>query len=492
MHRARNLRLNVKRKSGFENFPEGILDSSMPRQSQTRLQISAYRFLLRRVECALLSGDTGIAGQHLRPRTVSLTVGCVLAAIAVAGSAFLALLRPQAAFDHARIVMARESGALYVRVGDIWHPVLNLASARLIAATDANPQPVRESELRGTKRGPLLGIPGAPQLLGPPLSADESVWTICDTDSNAATTIVIGPTGGSSLRRLGPEQAVVVAPRSSSPAYLLYNGQRAVVDLADTAVVRALRFEGRVPHIVSQSLLRAVPEAPPITAPRIRDVGGKASGLPGFPVGSVLRITRADGDEYYVVLTSGVQRIGQVTADLLRFSNSRGSANIITVAPDALRATPIVTTLPVASFPDRAPNDGGLNSADTTVCVTWAPTAAGHSDVAFVTGSGLPVPAGEVPVTLSQSDGPGPALDAVYLPPARSAYVRGDSQADARYLVTDTGVRFVIHEDVAAHDLGLPAAALPAPWPMLAALPSGPELSRQNASVARDIVAGRP
>jgi type VII secretion protein EccB len=187
-----------------------------------------------------------------------------------------------------------------------------------------------------------------------------------------------------------------------------------------------------------------------------------------------------------------VQRIGQVTTDLLRFSNSQGSAKIITVAPDALRAAPIVTTLPVASFPDRAPNDGGLNGADTTVCVTWAPTAAGHSDVAFVTGSGLPVPAGEVPVTLSQSDGPGPALDAVYLPPARSAYVRGDSQADARYLVTDTGVRFVIHEDVAAHDLGLPAAALPAPWPMLAALPSGPELSRQNASVARDIVAGRP
>jgi len=444
------------------------------------------------MECALLGGDISIAGQHLRARTVSLTVGCVLAAIALAGSAVLALLRPHAAFDHARIVMGRESGALYVRVGDTWHPVLNLASARLIAATDANPAPVRETELGHTKRGALLGIPGAPQLLGPPLNAEEAVWTICDTNSTAATTIVIGPAGGSALRRLRPEQAIVVAPGSGSPDYLLYDGRRAVVDLADIAVVRALRLEGRVPQMVSQSLLKAIPEAPPITAPRIRDVGAKAAGLPGFPVGSVLRVTRSDGDEYYVVLAAGVQRIGQVTADLLRFGNSQGSRNIIAVAPDAIRATPIVTTLPVASFPDRAPGDDGLNTADGTVCVTWAPDASGHLDVGFAVGSGLPVPAGQAPVALSQADGRGPAVDAVYLPPARSAYVRGDGQAGARYLVTDTGVRFVIRDDDAAHDLGLPAVALPAPWPMLAALPSGPELSRQNASVARDTVAGRP
>ena len=60
-----------------------------------------------------------------------------------------------------------------------------------------------------------------------------------------------------------------------------------------------------------------------------------------------------------------------------------------------------------------------------------------------------------------------------------------------KYLVTDTGVRFAIHDDDAAHDLGLPAP-IPAPWPVLVTLPSGPELSRQTASVARDTVAGPP
>jgi type VII secretion protein EccB len=453
---------------------------------RSRLQVSGYRFLLRRLECALLGRDIHAAEQPLRAQSASLAAGCVLAAIAVAGCALLGLLRPHADLGRARIVMGQQSGALYVRVGDTWHPVLNLASARLIAQTAANPQPVRESDLGRTKRGPLLGIPGAPQLVGEPLSEAESAWTICDADGTGATTVVVGPTEGSSATRVGSDQALLVAPASGSPAYLLYNGQRAVVDLADTAVVRALRLEGQAPRLVSQWLLNAVPEAPPITAPRVR-AAGNAAGVPGFAVGSVLRITRGDGDEYYAVLPGGVQRIGQVAADLLRFSDSRGTATAIPVAPDAIRAAAIVNTLPLAGFPERAPALTGAS----TLCVTSKLAPSGSYDVAFLAGSGLPVPAGHSPVTLSQADGRGPALDAAYLPPGRSAYVRGDNRIGTRYLVADTGVRFAIHDDDAAHDLGLPQPVR-APWPMLAALPSGPELSRQNASVARDTVAGTP
>ncbi|MEQ0574813.1 type VII secretion protein EccB [Mycobacterium tuberculosis] len=83
------------------------------------------------------------------------------------------------------------------------------------------------------------------------------------------------------------------------------------------------------------------------------------------------------------------------------------------------------------------------------------------------------VPLGGVPVTLAQADGRGPALDAVYLPPG-PARLRSRAQPvrrrhrPTRYLVTDTGVRFAIHDDDdVAHDLGLPTAAIPAPWPVL-------------------------
>jgi type VII secretion protein EccB len=463
------------------------LDRSQLRRPTTRLQVSGYRFLLRRLECALLGRDIHAPNDSLRAQSAALGVGCVLAAIGVAGCAVLGLLRPQADLGGARIVMGQQSGALYVRVGDAWHPVLNLASARLIAATAANPQPVSEADLARTKRGPSLGIPGAPQSIGVPLPAGESAWTICDTDGSGATTVVVGPTAGAPAHRLASDHALLVAPPSGSPGYLLFNGKRAVLDLSDAAVVRALRLEGHAPRLVSQAVLNALPEAPPIRAPRIRGLGTAGIGLPGFSVGSVLRIARGDADEYYVVLPAGVQRIGRVAADVLRFSDSQGTANAITVAPDVIRAAAVANVLPVADFPDRVPE----LDAGSTVCVTSRPAPAGNFDTALLIGGGLPVPAGRTPVTLSQADGRGPALDGVFVPPGRSAYVRGGNPTGTRYFVTDTGVRFAIHDDDAARDLGLPAPIV-APWPVLAALPSGPELSRQGASVARDAIgAGR-
>lgn len=451
----------------------------MPRQPTTGLRVSGYLFRLRRVECALLGGDIHTLSDRSRARTAALTIGCLLAAVVVAGTALGALPRPRVTLDGAQLVMGRESGALYVRVGDTWHPVLNLASARLIAGTAAKPQPVPEADLARAKRGPPLGIPGAPQLIGEPLPADESAWTICDADRAGTTTVLVGRTDDAAVRRLGTGQADLVAAGRASPAYLLYDGQRAVVDLADTAVTRALRLGGRAPRPASPALLNAIPEAPPIRVPRIPGAGNKVARLPGFTVGSVMRITTTGGDEYYAVLATGIQRIGQVAADLLRFSNSQGTTNAVTVAPDAIRAAPIVDLLPVAGFPDRAP----ALSSDGTLCVSWRAVPSGRAGVALLAGDRLPMPPGQAPVALSRADGPGPALDGVYVPPGRSAYV----QVGTRYLVTDTGARFPIHDDDAARALGLPAA-ITAPWAILQTLPAGPELSREEASTARDFV----
>ncbi|MDT5222700.1 MAG: hypothetical protein QOG19_107 [Mycobacterium sp.] len=474
----------------------------MRHEAATWLHVSGYRYLLRRTERALLGSDLRVVDGSPRKHTTALAFGCVVAVVILAGCGLLSVLRPLSGLGDARIAMGQVSGALYVRVGDTWHPVLNLASARLVAATDTNPRPVRESELARVKRGPLLGIPGAPQLLSQPLPIGESAWMICDGAADAGTTVFIGAPTGSAIRRLTADESVLVAtPDPGSPVYLLYRGRRAMVDLADRAVVRALRLQGRVPRTVSQSLLNTLPEGPAITAPRIRGAGGPASAwLPGIPVGSVLRITLASSAEYYVVLGAGVQRIGQVAADLLRFSDAQGPAgraDVISVAPGALRAAPIVDTLPVSGFPDQAPrpSDG---SEPNTVCAAWVPVQSGPADIALLTGSGPPVPAAQQAVALAQADGRGPAVDAVYLPPGRSAYVAAQSltgagaRAGGRFLVTDTGARYAIHDDDAAHDLGLSSAPAPAPWPVLAALPCGPELSRARASVARDTVAAGP
>lgn len=450
----------------------------------TRLQISGYRFLLRRMEHALVRGDVRMLDDPIRAQSLSLIAGCVLAVIAVAGCAILAFVRPQGALGNAPIVMTRQSGALYVRIGDTMHPVLNLASARLIAGNPANPEVVGDVAITRAKRGPLVGIPGAPATVDPPLVGDDSGWTVCDDE--ATTTVIAGPVQS----RTDPGLSVLVTPQSESAAttYLLYGGWRARVDLRDHTVVRALRLDGVTPRPVSRALLDAIPEAPQISAPPIPRAGSPGPpSLHRFTVGAVVRVIRAQAKEYYVVLAGGVQRIGEVTADLIRFRDSQRGREIITVEPDVIGAVPMVDELPVTTFPERVDV-----AADVVVCSQWW-AAGATSNTALLLADSLPL-GGGVPVNLVQADGTGPNVDGVVIPPGRSAFVRavginGDGgRAGARYLINDSGIVFGIHDEDAAKRLGLSGVPVPAPWPVLARLPRGPELSVQAASVVRDSV----
>jgi hypothetical protein len=62
----------------------------MARQPTTRLQVSGYRFLVRRMEHALVRGDVRMLDDPLRAQSLSLIAGCIVAAIVVAGCAILA------------------------------------------------------------------------------------------------------------------------------------------------------------------------------------------------------------------------------------------------------------------------------------------------------------------------------------------------------------------------------------------------------------------
>jgi type VII secretion protein EccB len=456
----------------------------MSRRSVTRLQVSGYRFLVRRMQHALVRGDIGMLDDPIRAQSLSLLAGCVVAVIAVAACAILAVLAPRGALGAASVVMVRESGALYVRIDDVMHPVPNLVSAKLIAGAGGEPQLVRSAAIDRAQRGPMVGIPGAPDTIGAPLGADDSVWTVCD-DPSSTTTVIAGamPDGLDTSRR------ALVTPRGESAAttYLLYDGRRAKVDLRNPAVVRALKLDGVAPRPVSRAVLDALPEAPEIAAPAIPDVGAR-SVLPELPVGTVIRLTRADASDYYVVLAAGVQRIGEVAADLIRFTQPHGRREIVDVAPGVVGAAPSVDDLPVATFPES-----GAVSHDPVLCARWAWSAiAGSANTAVLAGYSLPVT--DSLVALAQADGSGAGVDRVSLPAGRSAYVRaagvtGDGgTSGARYLIGDSGVVFGVHDDDAANRLGLGTTTLPAPWPVLARLPRGPELSVQSASIVRDAV----
>ena len=362
----------------------------MAERSTTQLQLSAHRFVARRMERALRCGQ--VTGGRV-PGRAALGLGWLLSMVIAAGAMVLAVLWPQPVLGDAPIVLDRATGALYVRIGDTVHPVYNLASARLITGA-ADPRPVDGSAVGRARRGPLVGIPGAPGVLGSALP-DSQTWSLCE--DSAGTTLIVGADPPSS-DRLDPQQAIAVRSESGAP-YLLRDGRRVAVDPADPVL------ESAVSRRVSALLLNAIPEAPWDPA------------------------------------------------------DHRGTGFRVGLAPVALCAH------------WRADDPGGVTLS-----------------------GGVGLPAGAAPTVLAQADGPGPALDGVYLPPGHSAYVRAvDSSGHAGgagYLIADGGVRFTIDDDDAARRLGLPATAAGVPWAMLAGLPAGPRLSRDQALLGRDVVSG--
>lgn len=458
----------------------------MARRSATRLQLGGQRFLLRRMAHALVRGDARMLDDPLRAQAVAYGAGCALAAIALLMFAVFALVRPGAAPGDAPILMARDTGALYVRVDDTVHPVLNLASARLIAGVPADPVVVDDAAITKLRHGPLVGIPGAPTRLGRPLSLDEMDWALCDVAEPAVTVLLTGRAGHEGMARLGGGQALLVSARAAgSPTYLIADGWRARVDLRDVAVVRALRMEGVSSQPVSQSLLDSVPEAPALEPPVIPGVGSPGpAALGGLTVGTVVQVVRAGAGEYYVVLADGLQRVSRVAADVIRSSVTQPHGAPPVVAADVAADVPVADRLPIARFPDRV-----LPRARAIVCARWdprQPDPGTNTTVAMV--DSLP----EGGVSLAQADGDGPNIDRVQIPAGRSVLLRaggvtrGPAVDGPRYLLNDLGVLFGIHDETTAEHLGLAVAAVPAPWPMLAMLPRGPELDGDAASVVRD------
>lgn len=433
---------------------------------------------------ALVRGDMRMIDDPIRAQSVSFAVGCVVTMLALAVSAVLGFVLPGSQLGDAPILLARNSGALYVRVGDTVHPVLNLASARLIAQNPSNPVPVDDAAISAAPRGPLVGIAGAPTRIDPPLSTDEANWTLCEDLASESTTLIAGHPADSPLR---PGRALLVTARDAVPTYLLYDGRKAVVDLRDNAVMRALRLEGVAPIQVSQALLDSVPEAPAVRAPTI-----PGAGIPGPPVlggvavGSVVRVSRAvpdasdRGDEFHVVLTGGLQRVDRVVADLIRFTYPQPGGEPPLLAADTITAIPQVESLAVPVLPR------GMSPPTAVLCAAWDPR--GSKRTTLLVGEGAAVPTFE----LAQADGAGPNIDDIGVPAGRSVLIEAAGLTGGRgplYLLTDLGVLHGIQDRETARHLGLPDPAVPAPWAMLAMLPRGPELSTAAASVVRDALA---
>ncbi|WFR73917.1 type VII secretion protein EccB [Prescottella defluvii] len=479
----------------------------MAAQPTTRWQVSGYRFLVRRMEHALVRRDVRMLHDPMRAQSRALAVGVVIACIGLAGCAALALIRPQDKIGNASIVVGKDSGAMFVVMDGTLHPVLNLASARLVVGESAKPVMIKESEIDTRPRGALVGIPGAPSALPVGGDTEGQPWSVCDTVSPdgrrpAATTVVVGePTWGDRVGQLDSGHALLVS--HSDATFLVYDGHRAPIDLEDQAVSRALGLEGAQPR---PDQPRHAQRHPGDAADRGADIDGAGSApnyeIAGRTIGSVVKVKRGDDARYYVVLRDGVQEVSEATAVLIHFSDSQGQSEVPTVAPDALAKAPTSHGLDVATFPSAPPRL--VDDADKPVsCLTWTPQGSVAGDdtgrvdatLAVSAGRALPIPDDARTVRLAQADGPGDNADAVYVRPGGSGFVQttglesGSSRKGGMFFVADTGVRYGVKNADAAKALGFDVPGPPAPWRILELLAPGPTLGREEALVAHDGVA---
>ncbi|MFJ4658196.1 type VII secretion protein EccB [Nocardia sp. NPDC088792] len=481
----------------------------MPSRPTTRWQVSGYRFLVRRMEHALVRRDVRMLHDPMRSQSRAFMAGLILACVALAGCGVLALLRPQDKLGSNKILLGKDTGAVYVVIDNVVHPALNLASARLAAGEAAKPATVKESELAKKPRGQLIGIPGAPASLNFDNSGNGRAWTVCDMlandgSRNLTTSVLAGtPDLGDKASALPSGKALLVQGRDHT--YLVYDNQRAQLDLNDRAVADALDLRGQAPRPISEGLLNAIPEVLPLAPPRIDNAGAPPNySIGDHRIGDVVQV-RTD-DKYYVVLGDGLQQVSPLTADIIRNAYKSTAADDHIAQADRTGA-PVSAALPVSRYPDRAPElvDGKDQPAD---CMSWKPVQAAdksdgstHAELTVLTGHAVPIPDRAALVPLAQADGSGNKADSFYMKPGAGAYVQTtglepDSQRhDSLYFVSDYGVRYGIQNLEAAKALGMDPQSVrpePAPWQIVGLLAPGPTLSREAAMVAHDGVAPDP
>ena len=466
----------------------------MPLRPTTKAQVDGHRFLARRVRHAVVARDVRMLHDPLRRHSTGLAVGVVAAVLGVAGAAVLALLDPAPNVDSTTIMVGRDSGQMFVRAGETVQPVHNLASARLVLGQAAEPETVRDSDVAGTRRGGLVGIPGAPSALPGHRDAEAAgaiSWTVCDEVADAdrgrpraVGTSIVAREGVGPGRETATDE--IMLADAGGEGWLLRDGTRARIDLADADLLAILGLGGVTPRPVTAALIDPLPELDPVARPEIDMLGEPVDyGLEGLLIGQVFTVDTASGTRTHVALADGVQEVGPVLADVIRSTSTVGTVAV--VAPDRM-GVPRSVALDVEAFPRARPSV--VDTSDSPVlCVREAAGVdSGVRRMAIV--AGAPAPGPTEAREVAGADGAGPAVDAVGVPGGGllvSAAGRGTAtRGSVSTIVSDTGVRFDVPDAETAEMLGLGGVAVPVDAGILDRLPAGPRLDRASALVTRD------
>ncbi|MEV6625838.1 type VII secretion protein EccB [Amycolatopsis sp. NPDC051106] len=401
----------------------------MPSTPTTKSQVQAYKFVLRRMQSALVRRDAVMLHDPMRTHTRATIVGVVLGALGMIVFVVWGLLSPAPSVPEAgNIVIGEQSGTVYVVMGNpkMLVPTFNLASARLLllaqqkkpssgdnpgaapaaapaAAAPAavkNPTVVSDDQLKDIPRGKLTGIPDGPQLIPTDSQRITPNWAVCDQvlldptqpnpDIGKTETSVFGGVAPSGLGTELGEKEALLAKADNDKTYLIYrlpstqnrpnaNTVRAEIDTSDSnnAVPTALQLLNQKPRKITQGLLNAIPEVPRLTPPQI-PAGAPPVDLDGLQSGDVFS-TQPTGEQpqYWAITTTGIQQVSQAVADVMRVAKHGSASELRTLGLDKLSGIRVLRLgdpdyIPVDDFPRSVPTilDATKNSA--VACLGWS------------------------------------------------------------------------------------------------------------------------
>jgi type VII secretion protein EccB len=471
-----------------------------------RDQSQAHSFMMGRLTAGMLMAEPDAAESPLRRTTRGVIVSIVVAVLVCGGAFVFGLLKPggNSSWKTAgSLVVNKDTGARYLYLDGRLRPVLNYASARLIGGTQLTTSDVGTGSLSGTPVGGTVGIPGAPDSVPAPADLDAGLWQVCSTIGSgsgsaaaALTTVDVG--GSAESTGLGTTEGVVVAGPDKTE-YLVWQGSRLKLDQASGAAV-SLGYGAVTPRPVSAAFLDALVAGPDLAAPDVpgRGDAGPQLGGQAATIGQVFQVrVPGSASQYYLLRREGLVPLTDTGAALVlgdpatrEQAYGGQSPKAIVVGADALKqhlAPGAEGKSPsVHGQPDSPPHNNTV-PGDEAACVRVQPEKGGQG--ARVTTVLVPksvlspiTPAG------AQDAVPGcPRVDGVVVRPGRGVLVHalaagGTSMGDTTYLVADDGVKYVIPTSDALKDLGFSQSdAESLPSPLLAMMPSGPDLNPQAA-----------
>lgn len=448
-------------------------------------------FIMGRLSAGMLRADPNISDTPQRRTSRGLAIGIIIAVLLGIGTFLFGLIKPGGATQWkvaGAIVVAKESGARWIYLDGALHPVLNQASARLIAGANLSVHEVSENSLLGTPRGAPVGIPGAPDALPSAGALSSAAWQSCAAPVGGGKrdfTMLLGelPADGEGLT--DTDGALVAGPDGA--VFLAWNGQKWRMS-TESAGPAALGYGTTDPIKVPAGFLNALPTGPDLVAPEVPGRGTPGPQLAGGPsaVGQLFR--DASGKPYLltqaglVPLTDTLFKLisGDPRTQAAAYGGKPVEAQRIGAGDITAHAAPAAAKGELTHggvFPATPPKLIA-DDAKQAVCVATNPGPRVSTTISLVskeiTDEAHPVP-----------PQPGVALsctrpDRIAVAPGEgvlvSALSTGDAPAQTAYLVADNGVKYPVPSADALGRLGYPPPQVAMPAMLIDQLPTGPAL----------------